>query len=136
MSETNSVGRLVRLLAPHEGLHSHRLRCADPGAELEFAALWAEWCRGRKNINSGVGTFDMLMTDAHPDDPLMMIWKSRLPKIAIDDSHRAVAATVVQWLGTNIGQSFIHEAMLRAGYRMHLEKLPNTGNERPNGSAR
>lgn len=126
MSKTNLIERLVRLLAPHEGLHSYRMRCDDPGLELEFAALWAEWCRGRKDINSGVGTFDFLTTDPHPDDPLMMIWQSRRAKIAVDDSHRAVAATVVQWLGTNIGQSFIHEAMRRAGYRMHLEKLSNT----------
>jgi hypothetical protein len=131
MSNANSVERLVRLLAPHEGLHSHRLRCDDPGLELEFAALWAEWCRGRKGINSGVGTFDMLTTEPHADDPLMMIWRSRRPTIAVDDSHKAVAATVVQWLGTNIGQSFIHEAMRRAGYKVHLEKLPNTSYTTP-----
>ncbi|HXJ61825.1 MAG TPA: hypothetical protein VNU68_34730, partial [Verrucomicrobiae bacterium] len=44
----------------------------------------------------------------------------------ITDNERYVAATVVQWLGTNCGFAFLMEALRKAGYRIVDEREPNT----------
>ena len=45
----------------------------------------------------------------------------------VTDSERMVAATVVQWLGTNVGRGFLYEAFRRAGWVIKME--PNVPDE-------
>jgi hypothetical protein len=42
--------------------------------------------------------------------------RSAKPIHRITDDERMIAATVVQWLGTNCGRSFLEECMKEAGY--------------------
>lgn len=37
------------------------------------------------------------------------------------DRDAQVAATIIQWLGSNVGFSFLHDALSRAGYRITPE---------------
>lgn len=72
-----------------KGLNTHRLR--DNPAEAAFAKAWAEFAP--KNL-------PYLLThpskDQHfPDEPT--------------DRDRLVAATVVQWLGSPVGESFLDQ---------------------------
>lgn len=40
------------------------------------------------------------------------------------ERDRAVAATVVQWLGSNVGFSFMEEALRQCGYRIERIEKP------------
>lgn len=55
----------------------------------------------------------------------------------VTDSERMVAATVVQWLGTNCGREFLEKAFARAGWKLRCEQ-PNdmltVSGERQKGS--
>jgi hypothetical protein len=45
------------------------------------------------------------------------------PIKALSIRERTIVASVIQWLGTNVGYGFIHMAMQRAGYDVRLEKV-------------
>lgn len=69
----------------HEGIHAHRLK--DNPLEARFAKQWREDCkRGRLYQVLKCGD----VGDVTPRD-------------------EAVAATVIQWLGSHVGQSFLRE---------------------------
>ena len=75
------------------GMHEHRLK--DNAQELVFATLWKMWNR------DGLATLGHLLDvgrvqGAHPPTPA--------------DRDAVVAATVIQWLGSPVGQGFLEEA--------------------------
>jgi hypothetical protein len=39
-------------------------------------------------------------------------------KIIATDREKRIVATVIQWLGTNCGRSFLHEALKRCGAKI------------------
>lgn len=83
----------------NKGLHQYRFK-QNP-MEKKFAQAWE-----RQNVSAstkkldGRGTLDyMLAVD------------SNCPKGEVRPRDRMVAATVVQWLGSPVGQSFIKEVL-------------------------
>ena len=80
----------------NEGLHQYRFK-QNP-LEEQFALAWEE-----KNLNlhgqeDGRGTLDYLLAD----DP-------NQPCGEVTERDRIVAATVIQWLGSPVGQGFIDD---------------------------
>jgi hypothetical protein len=74
------------------GLHADRLKPdRDNPREVAFAEQWEWECTTGKILNKLVGTAP------YYDD--------------VTDRDRLVAATLMQWLGSNVGMSFIFEAM-------------------------
>ena len=75
----------------HEGKHRHRLG-SNP-LEKKFHDAWI-----RMNEGCGVTTLDHLLGDG------------RIPNIATDQQAE-LAATVIQWLGSPVGQNFVKDVM-------------------------
>jgi hypothetical protein len=118
--------RVVGPLAPNRGLHAERLQNDPLGLEVALAERWALECQGRHGVSGGRGVLDLLCSEADDID----IWLGlghghRKPLVELDDSHRTVAATVIQWLGTNVGRGFLEEAFSAAGYVLRYQKRPN-----------
>jgi hypothetical protein len=72
----------------HRGLHEHRFR--DNPDERRFAKAWREQQHGK--------TLDYLLTPSDSDQ--------RFP-LPATERDEVVAATVVQWLGSPVGQNFL-----------------------------
>lgn len=72
----------------NKGIHRHRFK-ANPN-EAKLASLWDKQCTYHS-------TLDYLLGDgAKPAEP--------------SDRDRQVAATVIQWLGSPVGQCFLEDA--------------------------
>lgn len=84
-----------------EGLYTHRLSHPASDRERVFAKSWREYCD-----NNGL-------------DPLTFLFSST-SNIAEPYSERddQIAATVIQWLGTNVGWCFLSEALQKMGFRI------------------
>lgn len=78
----------------HEGLHTYRLR--DNPLEQKFAKAWA----ADNKRSAGCDLLDYLLAV----DP-------NYPKGEVSQRDATVAATIIQWLGTPVGQSFLHQVM-------------------------
>jgi len=75
----------------NEGKNIHRLH--DNPLEKKFAEAWKEM-----NRNGHRGTLEYLLAE----DP-------NWPKDEVTSRDRMVAATVIQWLGSNVGQYFLEQ---------------------------
>ncbi len=112
-----------KVLAP-PGIHANRLRQeAGNPREIAFASQWA-----KEHEYSDLLRF-LFLVNAMSDeegavpiyDPARFNAYARFPVGEITDRDRIIAATLMQWLGSNIGMSFLHIALERAGYK--LEKM-------------
>ena len=77
-------------------------RFKDNPMERRFAEIWERMntdCAGRVN---GRGVLDFMLAE----DP-------NRPSGEVTDRDREVAATVIQWLGSSVGQGFLDEASNR-----------------------
>ena len=77
----------------HEGKWRHRLK--DHLLERVLAEQWQE-------INSGEGR-------GHGPLAYMLAEDRNRPKGEVSDRDAVVAATVIQWLGTPVGQGFLED---------------------------
>jgi hypothetical protein len=84
------------------------------GLEVAFAEVWEEENRLNPGLNQGQGILQNLMY-RRVSGELFMGQELRFEIIQRDAS---IAATVVQWLGTNCGGGFLHKVFSRAGYRL------------------
>lgn len=83
----------------NKGLQSGRLK-REPIERL-FAAEWEKLNTNRSNHQlDGKGTLDYILAK-DPNDPCG----------EVSDRDREVAATVIQWLGSPCGQSFIRDSL-------------------------
>lgn len=97
------------LSVEHKGLHPRRLKSykhdnyvTPPNSEAFYAALWREWNDGRMSVSTKNVLHFILCPEALQDKGHQTIAYSR--------RDAQVAATVIQWLGTNVGRSFVIEA--------------------------
>jgi hypothetical protein len=106
-----------------KGLHVRRLNEHNP-REVAFAAQWDQEHEWRDVLQS------LCSPECDPDDKgAVRVWNPgsltgyRLfPLGETTERDRIIAATVVQWLGSNVGMSFLHEALGRCGYRVEKKK--------------
>jgi hypothetical protein len=73
----------------NQGLHQHRF--PDNPEEQRFAKHWETY------NDRFPGTLDYLLS------------KDNRPAVEASDRDREVAATVIQWLGSPVGQGFLRE---------------------------
>lgn len=71
----------------HVGIHAHRL--VDSPLEAKFAKRWRE--------DNERGLLNQILTCGDVSD--------------VSPRDEAVAATIIQWLGSNVGRSFVREVM-------------------------
>lgn len=89
-------------------------RVHDNPREAAFAQVWEDECKERKWINYGYGLIQDLFFTGNRN----FIFPQVICHHEVTDSERFVAATVVQWLGTNCGMSFLEEALSKCGYKI------------------
>lgn len=89
----------------NEGLFHERTKTND--REKAFSDLWKKENKIESWINQGYGTLQNIVMD-HEQKPLFYITKN----------DRIIVATVVQWLGTNIGFNFLERALKKCGYKI------------------
>ncbi len=102
-----------------DGLHTDRLKQgAHSACEIAFAEQWKS-----ANINSDMVRL-LLTADCAADAEgafyvshvLGGCAHARHPIGPATKRDRVVAATVIQWLGTNCGRAFLADALRKAGY--------------------
>ena len=94
----------------HIGRSIHRFK--DNPLEKIYADLWQEYCtRGR--------TLDYLLAE-----------KINHPNSEVTERDAEVAATVVQWLGSHVGQSFVREALKKFGYEVRKEDVKSRSSKK------
>jgi len=87
----------------HEGFYANRLNTDNP-REVAFAEEW--YLQNDRRTGALNGTLAWLLG----------IGGKPIQKITQHDA--SVAATVIQWLGSNVGFSFLEEALGRRGYKI------------------
>lgn len=80
--------------------------------EKAFSEQWHEDNKIKTYMNYGNGLLQDLFVQVDKDT------QRRRLIYEITKNDRAIVATVIQWLGTNIGFSFLESALLRCGYRI------------------
>ena len=93
-----------------------------PDLERVFVEEWEKCCQPRGWINFGFGRAqDLFMTypEGHDGLPSRML---AYAVTVINGRDRMIMATVVQWLGTNVGFAFLSDCLNKAGYA--ITRLP------------
>lgn len=91
------------------GILLSRLKHND--REKAFAEEWFEANKIKRWINGGCGLLQDLFIDQDKNSNRRFIHR-------ITHNDREIAATVVQWFGSNIGMSFLERALDRCGYKL------------------
>lgn len=112
MKPTLSPSYQPELFEPeHVSLQAHRI---DRMPEFVYAKRWKKLNERSPGINSGFTALEWILARA-PRTENEKMWcrfswlSSDIPGI-VSQRDAAVAASVVQWLGTNCGQGFMMEA--------------------------
>ncbi len=87
----------------HRGVRHARVKTSI--AEAVYAAMWEKKNEGRSGVNNGCGTLRLILNQNNEATGLMP-W---VDPDAITPRDAEVAATVIQWLGTNVGRNFLEE---------------------------
>lgn len=92
-----------------------------PVREKVFAEAWEEECRPKRWLNYGRGVLQDLMAvpDNHSPERLAPHpFHMSAPRWAfiITPREAVIVATVVQWLGTNVGWAWLESVVKRCGY--------------------
>jgi hypothetical protein len=109
------------LMPRHVGAHASRVRSGD--AERVYAEEWARENAPESGRNGGHMTLELL-PDETPDVSSSPLFSRVPPMISQRDAF--VAATVIQWLGTNVGGSFVRmcEARIEKERAIRSELAP------------
>jgi hypothetical protein len=83
----------------HEGLHTNRLRVRENVLENKFAEAWE-----KENSRS----------DGHDLLDYLLALDNNNPRGEFSQRDATVAATIIQWLGTHVGQCFLRDVMGKA----------------------
>jgi hypothetical protein len=106
----------------HTGLAKDRLEASPEFSRMEkiFAEEWIIENQ-RHGLNHGL-LQDLLRDHTHHDAPRFQGWGPQL----LNNRERRIAATVIQWLGTNVGMAFLHRVNRSSGHTLalHLDSRP------------
>ncbi len=99
----------------HVGYHSYRLtKEADNPREVAFAEQW-----DHENNNTDLAGQLICLAPSHSGADLSGGFGTKLAMVrGISDPERKAVATVIQWLGSNVGMSFLNSALGRCGYKI------------------
>lgn len=87
--------------------------------EKAFADEWERENTNCRAIDYGWGTLQNLFIKT--DGPGGRLWSPLFHRrivTRINKRDRFIVATVIQWLGSNVGMSFLHSALKKCGYRI------------------
>lgn len=98
------------------GWRTDRLSYDPNDIENALSSHWKKENKKEAHINHGQGILQDLFYETEGNPMNLMNPVQRVMKI--NNRDRLVAATVVQWLGTNCGKCFLNEALKDAGYEI------------------
>jgi len=104
----------------HNGFYRRRIK--NNPREKAFAEEWEKECKRDACIGYGLG----LLQDLFMHVPRQYWGSSRFhakPLMIINQRDALIVATVIQWLGSNVGMSFLHNALKKCGYRIEKTGL-------------
>lgn len=82
--------------------------------EKAFYDQWMEVNEPKAGINNGNGILQDLFIDKdHSKASMTTEWKE-----VITNHERYIVATVIQWLGSNVGMCFLHDALKKVGMKI------------------
>lgn len=84
--------------------------------EKAFSEQWHEDNIIKRHMNQGHGLLQDLFIDRDK-------FNNRIFHYIITRNDRTIVATVIQWLGTNVGMSFLTRALNRCGYNLVKKQL-------------
>ena len=90
------------------GYNAHRLEHPESNLEKLYAEAWDELCQPKLHTLS--------MPDSLFCGPKKDMFNPIVPppnRTELTDRDRMVAATVIQWLGSNVGNSFVREVLAK-----------------------
>ncbi len=112
------VERLVMRNTPNKGIRVKRT--AYNPRELAIAEHWADECEPKSWLNYGCG----LVQDLFMNRPIEAFMQYHCKaQIVLTNRERMIAATCIQWLGSNCGFAFLHEALAKCGYKIVKVKV-------------
>ncbi len=96
----------------HEGLHSRRLEPSQNNPrEVAFSEQW-------KHENEVSHVLGVLLSRQEGGHPFMPFTGTHVQLAPCDQHAASVAATVIQWLGSNVGMCFLEESLRQCGFRL------------------
>lgn len=107
----------IKLKSPDKSWMVKRVTHND--RELAFAEHWANECKPKSWLNYGFGLAQNLFMYRKNNG----LSSYSLAKIILNKREKMIAATCMQWLGTNCGWAFLMEALRKCGYK--IVKLDN-----------
>lgn len=106
----------MRQASIHRSIDYHRVehdREHRPDSlELAFADVWEQENESEPGVNRGHGILQALMMNRGD------FLGSQQARLIITRRDAAVAATAIQWLGTNVGGGFLHKVFQKAGWEL------------------
>lgn len=107
-------------MSADRGFHQHRLEFTDDVGRLEteLALLWEKENAAVHGTDHGLGLLQNLCV-SRGNHPFQLFSGAKIIHKVTDDERRVVA-TVVQWLGTNIGRAFLETAFRNAGWEITM----------------
>ena len=97
----------------HVGLHPNRLKPeAGNPREVAFAKQWVQ----ENDDGAGCNTLAWLLVKAKGNVCCVLEKTEQL--VPYNQQSASVAATVIQWLGSNVGFYFLREALADCGYEI------------------
>lgn len=107
----------------HRGIDYKRTKVEYPdhtNREKVFADEWEKENIARPGLNYGMGILqDLMVIDKSPSLPPYR--KLKVP-FWITKRDAAITATVIQWLGSNVGFSFLTVCLRKCGYEIRRMK--------------
>lgn len=97
------------------GYMHHRMKydCEQSQREKALARAWRKENMCRSWLNSGFGILqDLFINTEHKDRTY------HFPITIITNRDRVIAATVIQWLGSNCGFAWLNDVMKKCGYKI------------------
>lgn len=101
-------------------------RCEHNPRERAFADAWEKENVPNKGTNYGYGILQDLFCKPDP------MWGHSVGGVAdfvLSPKEREIAATAIQWLGSNCGWCFLGEVIKECGYELHYAPKANQGAE-------
>jgi hypothetical protein len=119
---------ILKLGREHKGFRHERMKDRNGHYERAFYKTWKHWNEEKSWLNFGFGILQDLLVIPE-DHPVMSIFRKHKGfKVIINNRDKFIVATVIQWLGTNVGFGFLHEALKKCGYQ--LTKIEQHANDK------
>lgn len=111
--KTVTPNSILRLGGVHKGYKHERMKYTDNELEKLFYKEWKEENKNRPHINYGYGALQDLFCYYDKSTPVLN--RTRF-HIVTNKRDQYIAATIIQWLGTNCGFAFLKSVLAKAGY--------------------